>query len=168
MLQALALFLTSVQLFLGGGRGIVAWEGTAPWGREGRGCSPGSGSGGVASSSLERFPPPKGQGKRPQEVSKQRLPGGFSSRFTTHPLPLQKLPTSRFLPATLSLFLFPPVRVLRYLHFSSVFKIFHSKWALVKGNGRSDAHSNAASKNPAITFILHHGNILVQICIAQL
>lgn len=126
------------------------------------------GGGGLLPPPRGDYPDPGGKGNDLRRSLNNGSRVVFPLGFTTHPLPLQKLPTSHFLPAALSLFLFPPVRVLRYLHFSSVFKIFHSKWALVKGNGRSDARSNAASKNPAVTFILHHGNTLVQICIAQL
>ena len=110
-------------------------------------------------------PHSRGKGNGGGEVSKQQLWAGFSSRFTKPSLPLRKLPTSLFLPATLSLFVFPPVCALRYLHFSSVFKIFHSKWALVKGSGRSDAYSDAALKTPAITFIPHYRNTLAHICL---
>lgn len=142
----------------------MAQESSAPWECGERSCSPGSGFRGP-------LPWPGGapQPEGTRETTPRRPPNsgprGFSSRFTERSLPLQKQPTSGFLPATHGLFLFPPVCALRYLHLSSVFKIFHSKWALVKGSDRSDVYSHAASKNPTITFILHHGNTLGQICI---
>lgn len=75
MPQALALFLTSVQLFLGRGE---SWPEKAllPGGVRGEAAGPETVWGGCFLSPGD-LPQPEGRGKRPQEVSKERPRGGF-------------------------------------------------------------------------------------------